>query len=193
VVLTGGPGGGKTTFMRELLNDPREQGRWIMVPEAAPLLFQAQLDARKRQFQFAVVRLQIALEDACASVAAADQVLLCHRGTLDPLAYWSRNGWEQDEFFASTMSRENHLVRYGGVVHLQTAAVGAEPQYRRWPEAHRPETPAQAAEIDGLCHSAWCTHPRFTTIASSHDWQDKARRARAALRRIVEDCARGDG
>ena len=43
LVLTGGPGGGKTTLMETL----RAEGdRWLLVPEAAPLLFRAGLDGR---------------------------------------------------------------------------------------------------------------------------------------------------
>ena len=70
-----------------------------MVPEAAPLLFQAGLNGRGKRFQRSVVRLQIALEDACVEAAKLGQVLLCNRGTLDALAYWLRNDWENQEFF----------------------------------------------------------------------------------------------
>jgi hypothetical protein len=66
IVLTGGPCGGKTTLLRELrAADPRGE-RWLPVPEAAPLLFQAGLDGRRQSFQQAVVKLQIALEESCA-------------------------------------------------------------------------------------------------------------------------------
>jgi len=127
VVLTGGPGGGKTTFMHELRAEDPYARRWLLVPEAAPLLFQAGLSAREKGFQRTVVRLQITLEDACAEAAAPGLVLICHRGTLDPLAYWLRNGWPEAEFFALTqMMRAEHFRRYTGVIQLQTAAIGAE-------------------------------------------------------------------
>jgi len=86
IVLAGGPCGGKTTLMGELCAEDSHAQRWIMVLEAAPLLFQAGLDGRRKGFQKAVARLQIALEDACADAARPGQVLLCHRGTLDLLA-----------------------------------------------------------------------------------------------------------
>jgi hypothetical protein len=136
IVLTGGPCGGKTTLLRELrAADPRGE-RWLLVPEAAPLLFQAglaRLDGCRQSFQQAVVKLQIALEESCGAAAHPHQVLLCHRGTLDALACWMRNGWEEGEFFAATgMSREEHYRRYLSVIHLQTVAIGAEGCYRRW-------------------------------------------------------------
>jgi hypothetical protein len=183
VALTGGPGGGKTTLMNELRAAGLAGRRCLLVPEAAPLAFQARSDRGERSFQAAVVRAQMALEEACAGLAREETVLLCHRGTLDPLAYWLRNGWDEDEFFALTgLSRAGHLRRYAGVVHLQTAAAGAEEHYRRLPYARRPETMAQAAELDRLCAHAWSAHPRFAFIGNSgRGWDEKAHRAAAVI------------
>jgi hypothetical protein len=80
------------------------------------------------------------------------------------------------------MSREEHFRRYFGVIHLQTAAIGAEAYYRRWPEAHRPETVAQAAEVDGLCARAWSGHPRYVVIDNvNRNWSAKALSAQDVL------------
>jgi hypothetical protein len=183
IVLTGGPGGGKTALMRELRAEDEHSWRWLLVPEAAPLLFQAGLDGREKRFQGAVVRLQMAMEEICAAAVHSSQILLCHRGTLDPLAYWLRNGWPEDEFFAYTKTtREEHFGRYLGVIHLQTAAIGAETHYHRWPDAHRPETLEQAAETDHLCAYAWSGHPRYVLIDNAgRDWSAKARATRDLL------------
>jgi len=171
--------------MRELRAEDPHAKRWLLVPEAAPLLFRVGLDGQKKRFQRAVVRLQIALEEICAEAASHGQVLICHRGTLDPLAYWLRNGWEESEFFALTaMGREEHFQRYFGVIHLQTAAIGAEMHYHRWPDAHRPETPAQAAGIDRLCVHAWSEHPSYALIKNTGQaWPDKAQAAYNLLTR----------
>src|SRR5688572_18766713 len=75
IVLTGGPCGGKTTLVKELREEDPEGRKWVLAPEAAPLLFQAGLSAREKAFQAAVVRLQMALEDACALVAPRGAVL----------------------------------------------------------------------------------------------------------------------
>ncbi|WP_119071419.1 AAA family ATPase [Aggregatilinea lenta] len=183
IVLTGGPGGGKTTLMRELRADDPSAKRWILVPEAAPLLFQAGLNGHEPAFQRAVVRLQIALEEICAESATSDQVLLCHRGTLDPLAYWLRNGWNENTFFDFIdMTREEHFHRYYGVVHLQTAAIGADAFYIRWPHAHRPETIEQAAQTDLLCTYAWQEHPNYAFVDNNkRDWDAKSQIAHHTL------------
>jgi hypothetical protein len=70
IALTGGPGGGKSTLMRELRSEDPRARRWILIPEAAPLLFQAGLDASEKSFQLAVVRLQMAMEDSCAEASS---------------------------------------------------------------------------------------------------------------------------
>jgi len=187
IVLTGGPGGGKTNFMQELrAEDPRAE-HWLLVPEAAPLLFQTGLSARNKDFQRAVVHLQIALEETCAEVAVSDQVLICHRGTLDALAYWLRNGWAEEDFFTITETNpEAHFRRYAGVIHFQTAAIDASKHYRRWPDAHRPETLVQAAETDHLCARAWRGHPHYVFIDNlNRDWHAKSEMARSLLNRWV--------
>jgi hypothetical protein len=187
-VLTGGPGGGKTTLMRELRAEDPDARRWLMAAEAAPLLFQAGLRADARGFQAAVVRLQAALEDAVLGSAAAGRVLVCHRGTLDALAYWLRGGRDADDFFGLLRtSRAAQLRRYDAVLDLETAALGVARHYRRWPEAHRPEDVALAAETDRLCRRAWEGHPRYALITNDYpDWPAKARAAREALDRLLD-------
>jgi hypothetical protein len=183
IALTGGPCGGKTTFMQELRAEDPHADRWLMVPEVAPLLFQAGLRAKEKCFQRSVVYLQIALEDSCVRVAKPGQVILCHRRALDPLAYWLRSGWEEVQFFECVgKSREELLSRYKEVVHLQAVAVGAEEHYRRWPDAHRPEAVVEAAEMDRLCTVAWTGHKaRVEVCNSGRDWIQKSCVLRACL------------
>ena len=183
IVLTGGPGGGKTTLMRELrLADPRAE-RWILTPEAAPLLFQAGLNSCEPGFQTAVVQRETHLEDACAGAASDSATIVCHRGTLDALAYWLDRGWSQPAFFAATgLSQKKHLARYIGVIQLQTAAVGASCYYHTWPDAHRSENLEQAVRLDELCSLVWSQHPRYVFIGNDdRDWREKSRTAVAFL------------
>lgn len=95
------------------------------------------------------------------------------------MTYWLRNGWDESEFFAYTATtRDGHFRRYFGVLHLQTAAIGAEAHYHRWPDAHRPETLAQAAETDRLCSHAWSGHPRYVLIDNAgRNWPAKMQAA----------------
>jgi hypothetical protein len=90
IVLTGGPGAGKTTaadlFRREIGD------RVVVVPEAATLLFSGGFPRVKeahatRSAQAAIYHLQRNLEDIQAA-RFPERVLLCDRGTLDGAAYW---------------------------------------------------------------------------------------------------------
>jgi hypothetical protein len=181
-VLTGGPGGGKTTLMRELhaAGEP-----WIMLPEAVFKVLTAGLDSTSKRFQCEVVRRQIEEEEVRA-VTGRPQ--LCHRGALDPLAYWLRNGWEEEEFFeAIEMDRQSLLSRYAGVLHLVTSADGAASHYLRWPDAHRPETAAQAIQIDSLCVRAWAGHTRYVRLGNERPgWPAKAAAASDVLHQWVK-------
>jgi predicted ATPase len=90
IVLTGGPGGGKTTaadlFSREIGDEI------TLVPESATILFAggfprvAESDAQ-RSVQRAIFEVQRSLEDV-QSKLFPERVLLCDRGTVDGAAYW---------------------------------------------------------------------------------------------------------
>jgi hypothetical protein len=190
VVLTGGPGGGKTALIQELAEDPAWRGRFLVLPEAIFVAGRVGISARERLFQRLMVETQCALEDVLSRILnpTDPRVVLCHRGTLDPLAYWLDRGWPEDEFFTFTrMNRAEHYHRYQSVIHLVTAADGAETHYRRWPEAHRPESVEQAVRIDRLLQEVWSGHPNYYRLDNEgRDWAAKARAARGLLARVLE-------
>ena len=131
----------------------------------------------------------MALEDGLdrALETADRRTIVCHRGSLDPLAFWRQRGWPQDEFFEYTATtREIHYARYAGVIHLVTAADGAPDAYRRWPAAHRPESPQEATALDRWLEEAWGDHPHYRRIDNSgRDWAAKSQTARAALAELA--------
>lgn len=99
----------------------------------------------KKQFQRLTVRARWGLEDALTQAFESDEgrLILCHRGSLDPLAYWLSRSWEMDEFFPFTRTRrEEHYQRDAAKIHLVTAEDGAAHAHKSHPEAHRPD-PAQ--------------------------------------------------
>ena len=98
IVVTGGPGGGKTTavdlFRREIGD------RVVIVPEAATILFQggfprSTMNRAKFFAQTAIFHVQRELEATIDGDNAA--IVLCDRGTVDGSAYWSGPG----DLFAS--------------------------------------------------------------------------------------------
>lgn len=90
IVVTGGPGGGKTTaldlFQRELVD------KVATVPESATLLFSGGVQRSNdkeivKSTQKAIYQLQTNIEEIF-SLQHPNQTLICDRGTLDGLAYW---------------------------------------------------------------------------------------------------------
>ncbi len=183
IVLTGGPCGGKSTLLKELHELDPSIERWIGVPEAASLLLLSGLTAGNKPFQKAVLRLQMAMEDVFAEVAGTGRAILCDRGTLDCLAYWRLNRWDEQEFFDFTgMTLRQHYERYYGVIHLQTTAIGRVCDYTRWPQAIRRESPDEAAEVDAYIAGVWAEHPRYALIDNAYpDWAAKSEAARQVV------------
>lgn len=183
IVLTGGPGGGKTTaadlFRREL------GARVVIVPEAATILFSggfprsSAADA-KRATQTAIFHVQRHLEDV-QSALFPDRVLLCDRGTIDGAAYWPGS---PDEFFRELGSTlESELQRYDAVVFFQSAAVGGIAIEGGNPI--RIENLEEALELDRRLRGLWSKHPRFTLVPHSQSFFQKITFGLAALQSIV--------
>ena len=116
VVLTGGPGAGKTTaadlFRREIGD------KVVIVPEAATLLFQGGFPRSEephasRVTQTAIFQVQRHLEDV-QSALFPERTLLCDRGTIDGAAYWPDG--ENHYFEAVGTSHEVELLRYDAVI-----------------------------------------------------------------------------
>ena len=124
IVLTGGPGGGKTTaadlFRREIGEGV------VIVPEAATMMFSGGFPRHQQQdslqaVQRAIYHVQRNLEDIQAT-QYPERILLCDRGTIDGAAYWP--GDSNLFFEEQDSSLEQELSRYDGVIFFESAAVG---------------------------------------------------------------------
>ena len=183
IVLTGGPGGGKTTaadlFRRELGE------RVVIVPEAATLMFSGgfprsdEPDAMMSA-QRAIFHVQRNLEDVQSS-RYPNRILLCDRGTVDGAAYWP--GGEDDFFAAVGTSRETELARYDGVIFFESAAVGGLRVEGGNPI--RTESIAQAAALNARLEALWSQHPRFIVVRHNHSFLKKIMLGLAELDAMV--------
>ncbi len=183
IVLTGGPGGGKSALLDHCATDAALAERIIVLEEA---MRGCGLEPRSPEFQCALVAKQIAAENALKRMIAGrrKQALLTHRGTLDPCAFWQSFGHSRESFFEMTGSTlQDHYRRYDLVLHLESAAVRLPEAYLRYPLAHRPECAADAARLDELLGELWGNHPRYLRIAATSDIETKLARAL----RIIHD------
>lgn len=172
IVITGGPGGGKTTaldlFRREL-ND-----KVCIVPEAASILFGGGLPRSEnidviKCTQETIFDLQSSLEQIQATLCP-NKLLICDRGTVDGFAYWP--GEDHNDFFTTMgTSLENELSRYDAVIFFETAAANGDDISSNNPV--RNENQQQAITIDKRLHDIWSKHPNFNYVASSESFVQK--------------------
>ena len=197
IVLTGGPCAGKTTALSRLASFLRERGfRVYTVPEAATMLFTSgvafgDLDAepRVRAFQRALLSTQVAVEDAFEGIArstGSPACLLCDRGAMDGSAYCGDATWVAVRTACGVATGDVELRegRYDAVLHLVTAADGAERFYSLENNDARSEPASLARELDRKTQAAWQGHPRHLVFDNRDaDFEHK-------LRRIVDAVAR---
>jgi predicted ATPase len=179
VVVTGGPGAGKTA----VLDICRRQlhGQAVVLPESASILYRGGFPrgpsvATRRAAQRAIFHVQRELE-ALAREEELAPLVLCDRGTLDGLAYWPGSREEFEQATGTTVGAE--LARYAAVVHLRTP-----PEGRGYNHTNplRIETPAEAALVDARLLEIWADHPRRTIIDCADDFLAKLERALSVLR-----------
>ena len=161
-MLTGGPGGGKTTAADLFRREIGEQV--VIVPESATLLFSGGFPRCAEPSgifaaQRAIYHVQRNLEDV-QSALYPERILLCDRGTVDGGAYWPGR---PHEFFAALGTTLDHeLARYDGVIFFESAAVGGMGIEGGNPVRH--ESLQQAVALDTKLRRLWSRHPRFVLV-----------------------------
>lgn len=172
VVLTGGPGAGKTAVLN--LVRQRLCSHVYVVEESASILFgggfprEADRAARKAA-QRAIYHVQCELE-IIAKRRTGSILAVCDRGTLDGLAYWPGEPAEFFEELGTSLGAE--LARYAAVIHLRTPPAA---HYSNDSNHLRVESADEAHRIDQRIHEVWSAHPRRFTIDSHEDFLLKAR------------------
>lgn len=200
VVLTGGPGGGKTTAIKLLGRLLSRSGlRVITVPEVATLLiYQGKVDmeAIKREdpdanckFQRQIFETHAQLRERAlhraALFAPQKTIIIYDRSEIDGLAWHDHNCFETFATESGT-TLDQIRRRYDAVVHLVTAAVGAEWAYTQANNAARWESAAQAAARDAKVLRIWRDHPRLEVIDNRSDFPDKVDRVLGALLQLLD-------
>ncbi|MBI1861211.1 MAG: ATP-binding protein [Deltaproteobacteria bacterium] len=184
IVLTGGPGGGKST-VAELFQ--KELGKeCVLVQEAATVVFsvgfpRADHAGAQRNCQRAIYYLQKNMEDAHAQVTSA-KFIVCDRGTLDGAAYWP--GGPTRFLKDMRTSYRAELSRYDAVIFLETAAVGGI-AVRGGNNPHRFETVEEARALDRRVRRVWDRHKNFVLIPHEESFQSKLSVSLAALFRLI--------
>ncbi|ORC86587.1 uncharacterized protein TM35_000271770 [Trypanosoma theileri] len=182
IVITGGPCSGKTSCLAYLREVFVNLGFNVFcVPEVATLLHTGGVNLllsspedRITQ-QRVILQMMMMLEDAfyeLASLRGRPSLILYDRGTMDGSAYCSEEEWRTILLVTGYTNEELCDVRYDAVVHLVTAADGAESYYTLANNAARSEGLEEARCLDTCTRNAWRGHFLVGVVDNTEDGFD---------------------
>jgi hypothetical protein len=185
VVLTGGPGAGKTAVL-ELVRQSFCTHVSVL-PESAGIVFgggfpRLERASARRAGQRAIFFVQRELENA--EEGANSAIVLCDRGTVDGHAYWPG---PEDLWSGIGTTLDEQLGRYHAVIHLRVPTNDSG-YNRRNPL--RLESAEEAAAIDARIADAWASHPRRYVIDPTPEFLTKASRVLSILLEEIPLCCR---
>ncbi len=182
IVITGGPGSGKTVIAHRLAEE--DPARFIAVPEAATQVY-AMLNTRwdkldlagRHDAQRRMYQLQLEQEARLTS-EHADKTLLLDRGTIDGAAYWPEG--PEAFWIDRRTTHADEIARYDAVILLETTAAiglydGDESNFCRF------EDPAAAIASGELLKQLWSGHPRLHFVPAYEKLEEKISAVRAAI------------
>lgn len=195
IVLTGGPCAGKTTALVKVIEHFSSLGyKVFIIPEVPTLFSQAGMDYLTTNKKFfyegekATLETQIALEDKFTRMAEAIEeptIIVCDRGTMDISAYMQPDMWDEITLGAGTNSEELRS-RYDAVLHLVSAADGAEQFYTTANNSERTEGIELARELDKKVIQAWSGHPHLRVINNHENFDTKIKRVLQEISNVLE-------
>ena len=190
IVLTGGPCAGKTTALVRVVDYFSNLGFKVFTVPEVPTLYSLggwNYLTPNRQLYYegerAILETQLALEDhfqRMAEVCTKPVLIVCDRGTMDISAYMKPEEWE--DITADAGVNSNQLrERYDAVLHLVSAADGAEQYYTTTTNSTRYEKADEeglriAWELDKKVMKAWTGHPHLRVINNHDDFEKKMNR-----------------
>jgi len=185
IVITGGPCAGKTSAFARIEAELSEKGyKVFMVPETFTEMYIGGIrlvDYLSINFQSKLLNLQVFKEEMYndfANLHPTDKVVILYdRGVMDGVAYMDPQAAQ--EMFERNGYTDNALKnRYDAVIHMVTAADGAEEAYiaNKSNNKARYEDVQQAIEADRALIAAWTGHPHLRIVDNSTDFNTKISR-----------------
>jgi len=191
LVLTGGPCGGKTTGQARLCTFFENMGwKVYRVPETATILlgggvkFTDLSETEVYNFQLNLIKTMMSVEDTFFQLAESSSyncLVICDRGVMDASAYMKPEQWSQMKRQMDWNDIDLRDNRYDQVIHMVSAANGAESFYGTADHIVRHEDIGLARKLDDCSSQAWVGHPYFDVIDNSTDFEAKIVRMIASV------------
>ena len=185
IVLTGGPCAGKTTALVKVIEHFSSRGYKVFtIPEVPTIFLQAGMDyLTKNQDWFyegekSTLEIQLAFEDDFTRMAQTINgpvVIICDRGALDISANLPTEMWEKITGLCNVTTQQLR-DRYDAVLHLVSAADGAEQYYNTTSNEVRTEGIEKARLLDRKVIQAWTGHPHLRVINNHDNFDTKINR-----------------
>lgn len=190
IVCTGGPCAGKSTFMSRAEEIFQERGYKVMiVHETATELITGGISPAPDnmgmyEFQKYAIGLQLKKEElydkAADQIHANNVIIFYDRGILDDKGYVSPD--EFTELLSQfNVTEEKARDKYDLVMHMVTAAKGAEEAYTLSNNAARYEGIEEAKLLDDTILKSWEGHSNRIIIENDCDFETKIRKAIQAV------------
>lgn len=191
IVLTGGPCAGKTTALVKINEHFSQLGYKVFtIPEVPTMVTQSGWNyltdnkAFYKEGEKVILELQLALEEKMMRLAETCQepcIVVCDRGAMDISAYISTELWDELTQSCGTSTQILRGDHYDAVLHLVSAADGAEQFYTTANNAQRYEQADEAGlaiarSLDKKIVHAWTGHPRLRVINNGEDFDRKMQR-----------------
>lgn len=185
IALTGGPCAGKSSALAHIIEYGKKEGFDCYVgPETATVIMNCGCAVPGtleglQIFQSQIFKFQIQMESALIRIAEETNrpsIIIFDRGIFDGKGYIPDHIWcnviaEYDERSSREVIEDMLLSRYDAVVHMVTAADGAENYYKfghvtdnSGKPVLRRETPEEARELDDKMWKMWENHDNHIRI-----------------------------
>ena len=200
IVLTGGPCAGKTTALVRIIEHFSGLGYKVFtIPEVPTMFTQAGMNYLTDNAKFfyegekATLQIQLALEDSMMRMAETIDkpvIIVCDRGAMDISSYLTPELWNRIIGELGYTTAQLRDERYDAVLHLVSAADGAEQFYTTSNNAQRLERADEhglqiARELDKKVISAWTGHSHLRVINNHDDFNNKLNRVLKEISNVL--------
>lgn len=213
IVLTGGPCAGKSSALSHIRAAGTHRGFDVVAaPEVATLILNSGYNfpdpakpdfaEKKFKFQLAIAQLQLGMERSLLGLVGSTgrpTIVVFDRGLLDGKAYtsseqeWSRIISNLTDSKGNPVDDAYAVGRYDGVVHMVSAADGAENFFRTGNTEDDEGKPVvrlegidEAKRLDGELQRCWSAHPHLVVIPNEPGSDSFERKLQRTATAVVE-------